>query len=140
MLQVFRLANNYLDPGGVFLFDLNTDWQFREQMGDRTFVEHRPQGTLIWDNFYDEGENINEYSLTLFIREPGGLYRKYEETHYERSYGLASIISLLEQAGMEFVSACDGESHGPVREDSGRIYVLARERGKQGPDINGCVK
>lgn len=130
LLQVFTLVNNYLDPGGIFLFDLNTVYKFRELMGEQTFFENREEGSLIWENYYDEEEKINEYSLTLFIRGEQGLYRKYEETHYERAYGLSEVTALLEQAGMQFISACDGEDHGPVRRDSERIYVLARESGK----------
>lgn len=131
LLQVFRLVNNYLDPGGIFLFDLNTDYKFRELMGTQTFSEHRSEGSLIWDNYYDEEEKINEYALTIFLRQEQDLYRRYEEVHYERSYELEDVVRLLGQAGMKFVCACDGEDHGPVREDSARIYVLAREHGKE---------
>lgn len=127
LLQVFRLVNNYLDPGGIFLFDLNTEYKFRELMGIQSFSEHREEGSLIWDNYYDEEERVNEYALTIFLRQEQGLYQKYEEVHYERCYSLSEVSALLEQAGMQFVSACDGTSHGPVREDSERIYVLARE-------------
>lgn len=134
LLQVFRLVNNYLDPDGVFVFDLNMDYKFRQLMGTHTFSEHRKEGSLIWDNYYDEKERINEYALTIFLRQPDELYqkelyRKYEEVHYERSYELSQIIRLLEQAGMQFVCACD-EDHGAVRADSERIYVLARQHGK----------
>lgn len=128
--KVFELVNNYLDPGGIFLFDLNTVYKFREQMGEQTFTEHREEGSLIWENYYDEEEKINTYGLTLFIRETEELYRKYEEVHYERAYELSEIIALLEQAGMKFIWACDGDSHGMVSEESERIYVLARECGK----------
>lgn len=127
LLQVFRLVNNYLDPGGIFLFDLNTEYKFREMMGTQTFCEHREQGTLVWENYYDEQAKVNEYALTMFLRQEQGLYRKYEELHYERSYGLEQVACLLEQAGLKFVCACDGEGKGAVRKDSERIYVLARE-------------
>lgn len=130
LLQVFRLVNNYLDPGGVFLFDLNTEYKFRELMGEQVFFDDRQEGSLVWENYYDEEEKINEYHLTLFIRQEQGLYRKYEETHYERAYALQEVMKLLEQAGMQFISAHDAEDHGCVRPDSGRIYVLARENGK----------
>ena len=39
--EVFRLVNNYLDPRGIFLFDFNTDYKYREIMGDCTIVEDR---------------------------------------------------------------------------------------------------
>ena len=132
LLAVFRLVNNYLDPGGIFVFDLNTEYKFRTQLGQQTFSEHREEGSLIWDNYYDEEEKVNEYALTLFIREEQGLYRKYEETHYERCYSLDEITRLLECAGMEFVCACDGTDYGQVREDSERMYIMALEHGKNG--------
>ncbi len=127
LLQVFSLVNNYLDPGGIFLFDLNTEYKFRELMGTQAFCEHREQGTLVWENYYDEDEKVNEYALTIFLRQSQGLYRKYEEVHYERSYELCGVIRLLEQAGMRFVSACDALDYGEVRADSERIYILAKE-------------
>lgn len=128
--QVFRLVNNYLDPGGIFIFDLNTVYKYRELLGETTISENREEGSFIWDNFFDEEEKINEYDLTLFIREKGDLYRKYEEVHYQRAYELETIEQLLEEAGMEFVAAYDAFTREAVRADSERIYVIARERGK----------
>ncbi len=128
--EVFRLVNNYLDPAGIFIFDLNTLYKYQELLGETTISENREEGSFIWDNYYDEEAGINEYDLTLFIREDGELYRKYEETHYQRAYELETIKRLLAEAGMEFVAAYDAFTREPVKEDSERIYVIAREHGK----------
>lgn len=135
LVQVFSLVNNYLDPGGVFVFDLNTPYKYRELLGERTFAEDREESSFIWDNFFDEAEQINEYDLTLFIRRQvsgagEALYQKFQETHYQRSYGLEEIESAIREAGMEFVAAYDAGTRKPVRPDSERIYVIARECGK----------
>ncbi len=135
LVQVFKLVNNYLDPGGVFIFDLNTPYKYRELLADNTFAEEREESSFIWENFYDQDEGINEYDLTLFIRRtvPGfhePLYQKFQETHYQRSYELEIIRRALGEAGMEFLAAYDGGTREPVRPDSERIYVVARERGK----------
>ena len=81
--QVFRLVNNYLDPGGIFVFDFNTEYKYREVLGDRTIAENREDSSFIWDNYYYEEEHMNEYELTLFIQEADQkeLYHKYQETH-----------------------------------------------------------
>ena len=129
LTQVFRLANNYLDPGGVFIFDLNTEYKYKELMGENTFAEDRTESSFIWQNYYDEKERINEYDLTLFIRE-GELYRKFEETHFQRCYSLDEVKAAAEAAGMEFVTAYDAFTKDPVKEDSERIYVILREKGK----------
>lgn len=130
LLEVFKLVNNYLDPGGVFIFDLNTLYKYRELLGDCTICENRDEGSFIWENYYDEESGINEYELTFFIREPSGLYEKYEETHFQRGYELKTVKRLLKQAGMEFVAAFDAFSKEEPKEDSERIYVIAREHGK----------
>ena len=130
LLQVFKLVNNYLDPKGIFVFDMNTRYKYAELLGDTTITENREEGSFIWENYFDEEEDINQYDLTLFIREEGDLYRKYEETHLQRVYDLDMVKSLLKKAGMEFVAAYDAFTREPVREDSERIYIIARECGK----------
>lgn len=130
LVQVFKLVNNYLDPGGVFIFDLNTVYKYREELGEQTIAENREDGSFIWENFFDEEELVNEYDLTIFIREEDGRYRKYEETHYQRAYPLAAVKQAIDEAGMEFVAAYDAFTKEPPREDSERVYVVARERGK----------
>ena len=130
LLEVFRLVNNYLDPGGLFLFDLNTIYKYEKLLGDSTIAENRPEGSFIWDNEYDPESRINVYELALFIPREDGLYEKYEEEHYQRAYTLEKIQSLLRQAGMEYVTAYDAFTEEPPREGSGRIYILARESGK----------
>ena len=131
LTEVFRLVNNYLDPGGVFIFDMNTEYKYREIMGDNTIAEDRDDSSFIWDNQYDEEEQINIYDLSIFVREDGDLFRKYHETHYQRAYSLEEVKSAIHEAGMEFVAAYDAFTKNPPREDSERIYVIAREHGKE---------
>ena len=139
--DVFRLVNNYLDPRGIFLFDFNTDYKYREIMGDCTIAEDRGECSFIWDNYYYENEQINEYDLTLFIQEKKPdetqsdqipqLYRKYKETHYQRGYTLKEMQVLLEKAGLVFEAAYDVDSKEEPSDTSERICVIARESGKQ---------
>ena len=130
LLQVFRLVNNYLDPQGVFIFDFNTLYKYKEILGDSTIAENRDECSFIWDNYYYEEERINEYDLSLFIREDGDLYRKYEETHFQRAYTLEEMRRLVELAGLEYVTAYDAFTKNEPSHESERIYVIARERGK----------
>lgn len=154
---VFRLVNNYLDPGGIFIFDFNTEYKYREVMGDCTIAEDRGPCSFIWDNCYYEEERINEYDLTLFIREGtapgqnegaeeddteenGALYRKYTETHFQRGYTLEEIRELLSSAGLIFQSAYDMDTREAAGEKSERVCVIARECGKQPAEKTGPVQ
>ncbi|RFZ76646.1 class I SAM-dependent methyltransferase [Lacrimispora amygdalina] len=131
LVEVFRLVNNYLDPGGVFIFDLNTVYKYEKVMGDTTIAEDREECSFIWDNYYDGDTKINEYDLSLFIREKEDLYRKYTETHYQRAFTIGEIREALKEAGLEFLEAYDAFTRNPVKETSERIYLIARERGKE---------
>ena len=131
MVQVFRLVNNYLDPKGIFIFDLNSVYKYESVLGDSTIAEDREDCSFIWDNYYDRETGINEYCLSLFIRQEEDLYRKYTENHYQRAYSLEQVKAAIEAAGMEFITAYDAFTKAPVKGDSERIYVIAREQGKE---------
>ena len=130
--EVFRLVNNYLDPQGIFIFDFNTVYKYKEVMGDTVIAEDRGECSFIWDNYYYDEEKINEYDLSLFIEtdKDSGLYRKYEETHYQRAYTLEEMKKLIRKSGLEFVTAYDAFSKNAPMDTSERIYVIAREQGK----------
>ena len=126
--KVFGLVKEYLAEDGVFIFDLNTVHKYRDLMGECTISENREESSFIWENYFYEDEMVNEYDLTLFIREESDLYRKCEELHYQKAYELEQVKELLLQAGMEFVAAYDAFTHDPVTAESERMYIIARPK------------
>ena len=132
LLQVFRLVNNYLDPGGLFIFDLDTQYMYEEVLGDQTIAENREEGSFIWENTYYEEEQMNEVTLTIYVPETEELYHRYEETHYRRAYSLDTIKLLLQEAGMEFVSVYDMLTEKKPKPNSERVYIIAREKKQEG--------
>ena len=133
LTDVFRLVNEYLEPGGgIFFFDFNTRHKYRDIIGDQTIAEDREECSFIWDNYYYEEECVNEYELTLFIQESEDetLYRKYQETHLQRGYTLEEMKTMIEDAGLIFETAYDDYTGKPADENSERICVVARECGK----------
>ena len=84
--NVFSLVNNYLFPEGIFIFDFNTDYKYREVIGDTVIAENREDCSFIWENFYDSEADINEYDLTIFVKEHGEHFRRFTETHFQRGY------------------------------------------------------
>ena len=131
VIETFRLVNNYLFPGGIFIFDFNTIYKYEEVIGDTTIAENREDCSFIWENFYSCEDHINEYDVTVFERQEDDLYRKFTETHYQRGYSLDEMKAFLEKAGLTFVTAMDEKTHEAPTETSERIYVIAREHGKQ---------
>jgi len=154
LLKVFQLVNNYLDTGGIFIFDMNTVHKYKDILGDNTIAENREDCSFIWDNFYYEDKMINEYDVTIFVKVDEefedeleadeketqsedyeknrdssiSLYEKYEEVHYQKAYTIDAVIRLIEKAGMEFVTVYDAFTHNPPNEKSERVYFVAREK------------
>lgn len=130
VLETLKRVNNYLYPKGVFIFDFNTDYKYREVIGNTTIAENREDCSFIWDNFYDVKTGINEYDLTIFVKEEEDLFRRFNEMHYQRGYSLTEMKSLVEKAGLELVCAVDSDNDGPVSDTTERVLMVCREKGK----------
>ena len=133
VIETFRLVNNFLYPGGIFIFDFNTLYKYRDVIGDTTIAENREDCSFIWDNYYHEEEHINEYDLTIFVRTSGeeDVFRRFSETHYQRGYTVEDMKYYLKEAGLELVTIVDADTHKAPTAESQRIYIVAREKGKQ---------
>ena len=133
VIETFRRINNYLFPKGLFVFDFNTDYKYSEVIGDTTIAENREDCSFIWDNFYDEESHINEYDLTIFVREDAEMdvFRRFQETHYQRGYNLQEMLHFVKEAGLEFVMAMDADTEAEVTGTTERVLMVCREKGKE---------
>lgn len=146
LLRVFRLVNNYLDPEGLFLFDMNSVCHYEQLCADNTFAESRDDCSFIWENSFDARSRINEYDLTLFLRREEGLYERFLETHKERAWSVEEVGALLGEAGLRL--ECAKAAYVPeesaeetctdrllrvqeLDKRADRILFLARESGKE---------
>lgn len=130
IVETLKRVNNYLYPKGLFIFDFNTDYKYREVIGNTTIAENREDCSFIWDNYYDAESGINEYDLTIFVKEEEDLFRRFNEVHYQRGYSYEEMLKLVEKAGLEFVCALDSDNDGPVTTTTERIFMVCREKGK----------
>ena len=124
--DTFSLVNNYLYPGGLFIFDFNTVYKYETVIGDDTIAENRDNCSFIWENYYHPEEHINEYDLTIFAKEEKEeLFRRFSETHFQRGYTLPEMEQFVKGAGMEILLTLDADTHEAPREESERIYIVA---------------
>ena len=139
LTAVFSLVNNYLDPGGVFLFDMNTPHKYRDILSDNTFAETREECAFIWENDYEEESRMNRYELTLFVQEEGERFRRFEEEHLQRAFTMDEVKSALVQSGLVLETVYDitaqdydpSAQPGEYREEAERVLFVAREKGKE---------
>lgn len=126
--KVFRLVANYLDPGGLFIFDMDTVYLYENILGDNTSIMCHETGDFIWENNYYPEEMINEVNLTIFLKQENSLYRKHQESHVRRAYNLETVKRLLDEAGLSMLGAYHELTDEEPRQDSERIYIIAREK------------
>jgi len=131
LVTVFRLVNNYLDPGGLFLFDLNTPYKYAALLGSNTFAEARDEESFIWENTYDPQTHLNEYDLTLFLEREDGLYERSDETHIQRAWELGEILEAAAEAGLTDPHVFEAYTDRAPGPESERVCVVLRESGKQ---------
>jgi SAM-dependent methyltransferase len=132
--KVFVSANNYLEPGGVFVFDMKTEYFYQNVLGNRMIAENRDDASFLWENEYHPDTKINEYILTVYRLEDEkrDLFSRCDELHYQRAYDIGQVQELLETAGMEFVAVYDAFTRTPPVPESERVYFIARERYQEG--------
>ena len=145
LLTTFKLVKNYLDPGGVFIFDMNTPYYYKKKLGEQTICENRDEGSFIWENYYDPDTKINEFDITIYIRRDNNevsakktkkaveqapmndIYSRFEETHFQRAYSITEVKKLLKIAGLKDIKvykAFTKEAPDTVTE---RVYFVSKE-------------
>jgi len=133
LARTFALCANYLNPGGILIFDINTEYKFKHILADNTFAATCEDAAYIWENFYDEDEKINEYAITCFTQDQNGkTYSRFEEVHMQRAYLQQEIEAALQKAGFELKACYHELSFEAPAADSQRIFFVAAVKKKGG--------
>lgn len=128
LLQVFKLVNNYLEPKGLFIFDINTIYKFENILSCNSFSQTTENSAYTLENYYDEDEMINEFYTNFFIQdEKTKMYHRFEEIHYEKGYTIEKIKTLLEKANLKVLAVYDEQTFNEPKEDSQRVFFVAQE-------------
>lgn len=137
--RVFKLVNNYLDPGGLFVFDINTEYKLSAVLGENTFVADGEDIFYSWQNSYDKRSRLCDFYLSFFEREADGRYSRFDEIHTERAYTEAELVSMLEGAGLKVEGVFHDRTFKKPRKNSERLFFVAREQGKEAPKGGAAV-
>ena len=130
LTDIFRRVNNFLNPGGLFIFDLNTEYKFEKILSGNTFSDYTEDGVCIWESTYDSNAKICEYYTNFFIKEEDQKYLRFEELHYEKSYTIDEIIHAATKSGMQFLEVYDAFTFDKPKKDSERLYFVLKRKEK----------
>lgn len=126
LLKMLALIKNYLNPGGIFIFDINSGHKLKNILGDNTFVYDEQDIYCVWSNSYDEDERICSFTLDFFKRENGGLYQRFEEYQEERAYSITEIKNAAESVGLTLYGCFDDRSFNTASDTSERIFFVLK--------------
>lgn len=139
--RCFACVHNYLDPDGLFLFDMNTPYKFREVYGNNAYVledelvwdegldtEERAAVYCGWQNAYHPETEICDFDLSLFEELPDGTYRRSDEHQQERCYTLDEIKAALKKANLELLGVWSDYEFSTPTDNTERWYFAARAK------------
>ncbi len=119
--KVFALVHNYVEPGGVFAFDINTRYRLEQVYGNNAFTYEFEDGLLLWRN--EPGENCCQFVLDWFELQEDGSYERISETQTEYIHDRELLVRLAEENGFEIRDIHTGGQFGDEKE----FYVLLRK-------------
>ncbi len=141
LVRCFKTVHNYLDPDGLFLFDMNTPYKFREVYGNNAYVledelvwdggletEERAAIFCGWQNEYHPETAICDFHLSIFEELPNGEYRRSDEHQQERCYELDRIKDALATANLELVGVWSDFAYTSPTDMTERWYFCARAK------------
>ena len=125
--RTFALVHNYLDPGGLFLFDVNTPYKFRHVYGDNAYILEDETSLCAWQNKFDEQSGLCRFYLSVFREEKDGRYTREDEEQTERCYTYEELSAALTRAGFGEITRCGDLTDDPPTETTERWLIAARK-------------
>ena len=123
--QAIRRIYRVLNPGGCFIFDVNTPEKLRAMDG-QVFLDEDEDVYCVWRGEFDEATNICAYGMDVFQRQGDVWVRSFEE-HEEYAYSAEQLTAYLRAAGFTSIRVYADRSFQPPREGEQRIYIKARK-------------
>lgn len=126
LAEVFKRVSCFVQPGGVFIFDLNTEAKFRAMDG-MTYVDEDEDFFCTWRTDYYEEDEECVYCVDIF-QKVGKFWRRTSEEHTEYTQNLSNVKLALLENGFEDVRFYAELSFEPPAEDEKRIFVCCRRK------------
>ncbi len=124
--KCFKSVNNHLSQGGLFIFDVNSDFRINEVLPTYKNDYHKIGDTvLIWLNSHQRNTWVGE--LIIFERTENGKYQRFYEKHIERAYKIAAIEKLLKRAKFEILEIFSDFEFKKVKKDSKRWFFVCKK-------------
>jgi SAM-dependent methyltransferase len=128
--RCFSLVNNFMNDGGLFLFDVNTPHKFKNTYGNNAYILENENVLCAWQNSFDENTGICEFGLSFFVEGEDGLYERFDEEQIEKMYTDEELRALLKECSFEVVGVFSDYKYGEQNEKDERWYYVCRANNK----------
>ena len=126
--KCLSLVHNYLIPDGVFVFDINTPYRFRESYAKNDFILENDASLLAWQSTFNEKSGICKFYLSVFSEGEDGRYDRYDEIQTERCYSKRKIEALLRETGFEVISVYGDLNKKVATDTDEKWYFVCRSQ------------
>lgn len=123
--EAIRRVYKALNPGGIFIFDVNTPEKLRAMDG-QVFLDEDDDVYCVWRGEFDAWTNICSYGMDLFRRHGRVWLRSFEE-HQEYAYSIEQLTNFLKDAGFTGIRVCGDRRMEPPEKEDQRVYFMARK-------------
>ena len=131
--KCFSHFHNYLDPDGLFIFDVNTPYKFENVYGNNQYIfeDQNSYGEATycgWQNEYDKESKLCNFYLSVFTEQENGSYTRADEVQTERCYDIDELRGYLGKCKFEFIGCYGGYDFSAPGKNCERWYIIARAK------------
>ncbi len=129
--KCFACVHNYLDPDGLFIFDVNTPYKFENIYANNHYIfedddSYGKPAYCGWQNEYDQTTGLCNFYLSVFTADDDGKYIRSDEVQTERCYGREFLTLELQKNGFEVIGFYSDYDFNAPCETTERWYIVAR--------------
>lgn len=123
--KMLNLCNNYLEPDGLLIFDVNSEYKFKNVLAQNIYTYDNDEIFYVWENNFCEEEKLCDFYLTFFLKE-NDVYTRFDEVHTERMYTDNEIVKVLTDNGFKILEKLDDFTDTPAKNDSERVMYVCK--------------
>ena len=125
VLNTFKNVKEHLNDGGVFVFDVSSQYKLKNILGNETFIHSEYDVFYSWQNRFLEKHNLSDMLLNFFVRN-GNTYERFEERHIQRGWTEKELVFMLKKAGFTEISVYDELKFTEPHPKSARLVFVCK--------------
>lgn len=120
-----RIKTCFLNPDGLFIFDISSEYKLSSVLGNNTFIHNEKDVFYTWQNRYIKSKKISDMYLNFFVNDSTS-YRRFEERHLQRAYNIKEMTSILKVSGFSEIEVYKTGTFSSPTDTDERLCFVAK--------------